>query len=132
MKLKNFITIVSFIALGLVSILPPIIQGYWYPNLSDDTANHLSVILRLVNGTLPSFEFRYLGYAIIGYPMYWISQLFNIEMTTLFLWLHCLIPLIAGAVLYFVFSQLVNWITGLLMLIIPVFVSGASVYYMYY
>lgn len=100
--------------------------------MSDDTANHLNVIERLVSGTLPEFEFRYLGYAMIGFPMYWLSELTSISMASLFNWLHILLPFFIGLALYFVFSRLVNWITGLLMLIIPIFVSGASIYYLYY
>lgn len=122
----------SFAVLVLVTILPALIYGYVYPNMSDDTANHLSVILRMVNGTLPDFEFRYLGYAIIGYPLYWISEITNISMVSLFNWFHILIPIVIGGVLYFVFSRLINWVAGLFALIIPVYISSASVYYMYF
>lgn len=132
MKRKRIIVISCFVLLLLVCIIPVLMYNYDYPNIGDDTASHYFVIQRLVNGTLPDFEFRYLGYAIIGYPLWAISQLFNIELFTLFNWFNILLPFFVGCALYFVFSRLINWVTGLLSLVILIFVAGASIYYLYY
>jgi len=128
---KNTIIIISFVGLFLVVVIPPIIYGYIYPNVSEDTANNINFITQMVNGTLPESDFRYWGYAILGYPLFYLSKLIHVEFNIVFTWFHALLPLFIGCTLYFVFSRLVNWVTGLLALVIPIFVSGATVYYIY-
>lgn len=131
MAKRRLITAGCFLALILVSVIPAVVHGYIYPNPSEDTANNMTFILQLCNGTLDSEGFRYWGYAILGYPLYYLSKLIGVEFTLVFTWFHVLLPVFIGATLYFVFSRLIGWIAGLLSMVIPVFVSGATVYYIY-
>lgn len=129
---RRVYTILALSAFGLAVILPAIIHGYIYPNMSDDTANHLITINRVVDGQTLTNEIRYLGYDYIGYPLHWISIITHLSMISVFNWFHILIPFFVGLTLWFVLTRLVNWQAGLLALVIPLFVSGAMVYYIYF
>jgi hypothetical protein len=131
MARKRLITLGCFLVLSLVSIIPAIVHQYIYPNPSEDTANNMTFIIQMANGTLPSSGFRYWGYAVIGYPLYYLSEFIHVEFTLVFTWFHVVLPIIIGGTLYFVFSRLINWTAGLLAMVIPLFVSGATVYYIY-
>lgn len=131
MKRKHYIIVSSFLLLLIICIIPTLVHGYIYPNGSEDTVRNMSVIVRMCEGTLPLFEFRFIGYAIIGFPLYYLAKFINVEFYMVFTWFHALLPLMVGSVLYFVISKLVNWRVALFSLVIPVLVSGASMYYIY-
>jgi hypothetical protein len=128
---KNKIITVCLVIFCLVIILPPIIHGYIYANLGDDTARHLNNIYRMQIGqSLPSYNYN--GFIYIGYPMALISRVFDISELTLFMAFNCLILLFIGIVLFVIITKLINWKVGLLALVIPIFVSGGMIEYAYW
>jgi hypothetical protein len=106
-------------------------HGYIYPNLGDDSVTHFNAMMRLGLSSPFDKDLSYYGYVYLGYPLQIISQLFNIKPIVVFLWMNVSILFTVGLTLYFVMSKLVNKEAGLLSLIIPTFVSGASLWYVY-
>lgn len=132
MKNKKIIVVLSFICLLLICIIPSIMHGYIYPNESEDTANNITTITQMYQGVLPDAKFRFIGYAILGYPLYFISSLIHVNFPIVFSWFHSLMPLFIGITLYWIFNKLIGFTAGLMSLIIPIFVSSSTIYYIYF
>lgn len=110
----------------VVIISPQLIHHYIYPNLSDDTATHLNTIL---DGLENPSSVSYAGSLYIGYPLSFVANLFHTSLYNAWMWFNLLILIPVGFTLYFVGSKLVNWQTGLMMLVVPIFVSGGIICY---
>lgn len=128
----QIIQYIVFLSFTLIIILPALIYHYVYPNLSDDTANHLISIERMISGDKNIIVMRYMAYVYIGYPMYYLSQLFHISMISIFNWVNILTPLMVGFTLYYVFNELIGRLAGYIAMIVPLFVSGTMLYYQYF
>ncbi len=127
---KKVIVPICFAIFILIVILPPIMYGYIYPNLGDDSATHLSRISKIVIGQ-PLVVERYGGYIYIGYPLVLVSNLTHISQMALWNWFNCLILIVVGAVFYFIVSKLFNWKFGLLALAMT-FISASVLEYVYW
>ena len=129
MKRRNLIIVACFLVYIAIVILPPLIYHYVYPNNNDDTIGHLNNIL--ANGLHNPFKanFIYAGYIYIGYPLLALSHFIHVSFYSVWVWFNLLIMLPVGFVLYFIGSKLVNWQTGLLMLLIPTVVAGGLMNY---
>jgi len=116
--LKRRLLIIScFILYAAIIILPPFIHHYIYPNLSDDTAN---LLLNMSHGLQ---NLNYAGSLYLYYPLSLISNVIHSSLYHVWMWFNLLILIPVGVVLYFIGSKLSDWKTGLLMLLIPIFVS---------
>lgn len=111
----------------LIIILPPIIHGYVYPNIGDDTAAHMNILDKIgffsSQDVSPVEQIRYGAIYIVGYPLDIINHFTGIDKDVLFLWFNYLALIGVGLSLFFVFKNLINFQAGLLALIIPIFTS---------
>jgi hypothetical protein len=126
LKRRNIIVALCFLAYIVIVILPPLIYHYVYPNNNDDTA---TLLLNIGYSFKSPASANYAGYLYLGYPLLWISHLIHTSLYQVWLWFNLLILIPVGFVLYFIGAKLVGWIGGLLMLSIPVFVSGGIMSY---
>lgn len=118
MSRSRKIEIISLFLFALTIILPPIIHGYIYPTMGDDSGMHMEI---LKNSNL--WNQLYFGYIIIGYPLKWFYDFTLINYNDLFLWFNFLVLIGVGATFYSVLSRLVNYKAGLFSLVIPFFIS---------
>ena len=81
------------------------------------------------NGLHNPSSVHYAGSLYLGYPLSFLASILHTSLYNVWLWFNLLILIPIGAVLYFIGSKLVDWKTGLLMLIIPTFVSGGILNY---
>lgn len=123
-------TIVGLLLFCVVVFLPPIIHGYAYPNIGDDSAMHLEAIDLLRVGDMT--KVGYLGIVLVGYPILWISSLTNIGIDPLFLWFSSLALVLVGITLYFVMRGLVNNQAGWLSLILVIFCAQGVLFQFYF
>jgi hypothetical protein len=127
---KRFVAMI-LIAFAAIIFLPPIIHGYVYPTLGQDTATHEEVFDKIKIGSpIPSFygagtNIRYSGYYLIGYPLDLINRITNISKDTLFFWFNYIALFGVGVSLFYIFKNLLGIYAGLLALFIPVFTSYA-------
>jgi DNA-directed RNA polymerase subunit M/transcription elongation factor TFIIS len=126
---KTLLTIIGLFLFSLIIILPPLIHGYVYPNIGDDTSVYLDRIELMGKGEV---SVQYTGYMLIGYPMLFMEKLLHWSIDTQFLWINYLVLIIAGLVLFFVFSKLVNKIAGVISLLTVIFCSQGVMYLFYY
>ena len=116
--LKRRILVIScFILYSAIIILPAIIHHYIYPNLSDDTAT------LLINMSYGLQKLNYAGSLYLYYPLSFIANAIHTSLYHVWMWFNLLILIPVGIVLYFIGNKLSDWRTGLLMLLIPIFVS---------
>lgn len=124
---NKILTIVALVLFCSVVLLPPIIHGYVYPNIGDDTAAHMNVLdqvgLFVIDDGSPIEQIRYAGLYIVGYPLDLISYVFNVSKDTLFLWFNFLALMGVGIILFVIFRDLIGLPAGLLALLIPIFTS---------
>jgi len=112
------IGILALVAYAVIILLPPIVHGYIYPCMGDDSALHLNIIK---NGDL--WNQLYYAYAVVGYPIRWLSGITGISINELFLGFSYISLVGVGWSFYFVLSRLVNREAGYLSLVLPSFVS---------
>lgn len=119
------LTVFLIVLFCALIMLPPIIHGYIYPTLGDDTADpHLATFDRILENVRtgePVGEVHYLAYPIVGYPMAYISEAFGVSIDDQFLWFNYIALVLVGLSCYFVVSRLVNRVAGLFALFLPVF-----------
>ncbi len=129
---KLCLAVLALVVFALIIVLPPIIHGYVYPSIGDDTAVHLNILDRVKIGSPVSvyfeeypevYQIRYYSYYIIGYPMDFISDVSGVSKDTLFFWFNYVALIGVGLSLFFIFKKLVNLSAGLLALLIPIFTS---------
>lgn len=126
----NIITFLGILVYCVIIILPPIIHGYVYPNLGDDSGVQLGAMEALRSGDMSGFG--YLGSLLVGIVIVWVSNSTNIGMSTLFLWFSFLSLVVAGIVLYFVMSRLINRKSGWLALILAIFCAQSVLFQFYF
>lgn len=130
MKIK-LLTILGLILFSIIIILPPIIHGYIYPNVGDDSAAHLEIIEKIQSGNADWYRFS-TSYKLVGYPVAWISNLTGINISSLFLWFNYISLIMVGIVLYLVFSRLISRIAGWIALILVLFSAQSALFQFYY
>ncbi len=112
------------VAFVLLILLPPIIHGYVYPNMGDDTAFHLEYFDSIKNG-IPATA-MYLGRMIAGYPLVWLSFLSGLSVDTLFLWFNFGVLCLIGIGAYLMVALIFNWQAGLLTIPLILFVTPST------
>lgn len=115
---QKLITYLCFAIFAAIIVLPPIIHGYIYPTMGDDSGMHLNILK-----TENLWNQLYFGYVVIGYPLKWFYDFTLINYNQLFLWLNYLVLIGVGFSFFFVLSRLVNWKAGLFALFIPFFIA---------
>ncbi len=124
-------TVVCLVLFCVVVMLPPIIHGYVYPNVGDDTAENLLVFDILKAGETPSSQFI-LSYKIVGYPIIYVSNLTGLSTDSLFLWFNYVALALIGITIYFVMSRLMTRRVGWLALVITLFCAQGILFQFYY
>ncbi len=119
---RKVIVIIALLIFSAIVLAPPIVHGYVYPNVGDDTANHMSVFDTVKIGA-PVPKLSNYAYYIVGYPLDAVSRVFQVDKDTLFLWFNFLALIGVGMTLCFVFTRLVGLTAGLLALVLPIFSS---------
>lgn len=119
---SKWLLIIALVAYTAVIFLPPIVQGYVYPNIGDDTAQQMNTFEGIRIGN-PIPEVNYYGYYIVGYPLDVLSRVFNVNKDTLFFWFNYLALFAVGISLFYIFKNLIGTTAGILALLIPMFVS---------
>jgi len=119
---SKWLLIIALVAFTAVIFLPPIVQGYVYPNIGDDTATHMNAFDKIIVGN-PIPRVNYYGYYIVGYPLDVLSRVFDVNKDTLFFWFNYLALFGVGVSLFYIFRNLMGTTAGVLALFLPVFVS---------
>ncbi len=119
---SKLISAVGLSLFCLIILLPPIIHGYVYPNIGDDTAMNLDTLDKIKIGA-PVLAVPYCAYYIIGYPLDIITRIFDVSNDILFFWFNYLALIGIGVSLFFIFKNLISLSAGLLALILPIFTS---------
>ena len=130
MNRQKLITIGALLLFSVVIFLPPTLYGYVYPNVGDDAAGHLVVLDAIKDGSTP--RFAYIAHVVIGYPLVWISNLFDISIDPVFLWFNFTALALVGISLYFVVSRLVNKQAGWLALALTLFGAQGILFQFYF
>lgn len=125
-------TIIGLICFAMVILIPPLIYGYVYPNIGDDSAEHLNHLTDMVVYDYQPFGNVYTGYLFVAYPIKWLHQQFGWDVDTMFLWTNYIALILVGVVLYSVFSKLVDRKTGWLALLVALFCSQGLLFQFYY
>ncbi len=126
---SRWITIVGLSLFCAIILTPPIMHGYIYPTIGDDTAAHMNILDQI--GFFASEEInplesiRYGAIYIVGYPLDIVSHVFDVDNDTLFLWFNYLALIGVGISLFFIFRRLIGLPAALLSLLIPIFTSYA-------
>lgn len=131
LKKRWLVEIIGLALFGLIVFLPPIIHGYVYPNIGDDTAVNLGVIERIWAGEL-GLKTAYLAYMIVGYPLMFLSELLGKSLDVLYLWFSFGALAAVGITVYLVISRLVSRLAGWLALLLSVFSAQGLLYFFYY
>jgi hypothetical protein len=117
---------------SVVIIIPPIMHGYVYPNIGDDSAMHLAMLDDMGEKGIAPFGKVYFGYAMVSYPILYLSRLTGVGVDTIFMWFNYAALILVGITVYFVMARLVNRETGWLALVITVFCSQSILSQFYY
>ena len=120
---RNLIVISCFIIFIAIILFPPIVYHYIYPNINDDTAT--------LFGSLISHNYPYTGFVYIGVPLLWLAKLIHVSSFHVWMWFNLVALIPCGVALYFIGTKLFNWKIGLMMLFVPIFVSGGILEYQY-
>ena len=131
MTRNKLLTIIGLSLFCAVVFLPPLIHGYVYPNIGDDTAGHLAIFDKMQGGTIRP-QMLYLGYVIVGYPLVFVSSLVGADINILFLWFNFVALAGVGLTVYFVISGLVDRLTGWLALLIVLFSAQGILFQFYF
>jgi hypothetical protein len=121
---KSHITLIVIGVYSLIIFLPPIIYGYVYPNNGDDTAFHLAYFDKIRAGieSIPN----YFGQKMVGYPLVWISDLTNIKIDTLYLWVNLISLWLVGISNYILVRKYISWYAGLISIPMVMFVVPST------
>jgi hypothetical protein len=120
---RNLIVISCFIVFVTIILFPPIAYHYIYPNINDDTAT--------LFGSLVAHNYPYAGFVYIGVPLLWLAKLIHVSSFHVWMWFNLAALIPCGVALYFIGTKLFNWKIGLIMLFVPIFVSGGILEYQY-
>jgi hypothetical protein len=123
--MKQKYTLIALVVYALVIILPPLIQGYSYPNIGSDTAAHEAILdnIKIDSPAFSSPDIRYGSYYAVGYPLDIISRLTSASKDTLFFWFNYVSLIAIGFGLFFIFKNLISLTAGMMALLIPIFTS---------
>ena len=124
MKNKKYIIIACLLLYVIIMILPPLIHGYVYPNGGDDTAYHLKYFESLK--TDEGGKMLYLGRVMVGYPLLWFSDTFNLSIDALFLWFNYIALTGVGLAVYLLVSNLTDWKAGLVSIPLVMFCTVST------
>lgn len=116
---KKVIILLCLVVFVLIVMLPPLMYGYVYPNMSDDSAHHLAFIENIKNGE--SVSVLYAGQYIVAYPIIWLNSWTGVSINALFMWFNFIILALVGIILFFVIKSLVGWVAGLVALVFLMF-----------
>jgi len=130
MKVR-ILTIVGLAVYGVIILLPPIIHGYVYPNVGDDSGGYLAVFDAMQRGVIKP-QVQYAGYILVGYPLVFLSNVTSVDIDVIFLWFNFAVLVVVGLVLYFVMTRLVNRLAGWLALLLVIFCSQGILLQFYY
>ncbi len=131
MTKAKILTIIGLLLFCVVVFLPPIIHGYVYPNIGDDTSGQLAIFDSMQRGIIRP-QLQYLGYAIVGYPLVFVSSLVGVEINILFLWFNYTVLALVGVTLYLVMSKIAGSLTGWLSLLIVLFCTQGLLFQFYF
>ena len=132
MRKSNIVTVIGLILFCVIIILPPLIHGYVYPGIGDDSAVHLNMMNLMINeGYNPVFH-MYFGYSFVAYPIIWLHQWLGWSIDTIYLWFSYSMLILSGLVIYFAISRLINKFAGWLALLIVLFCSQSVLFQFYY
>jgi hypothetical protein len=131
MKKGRLLTALGLALFCIIIILPPLIHGYIYPNVGDDTASHLQVLDMMKRGDPISSQFA-ISYKVVGYPLFWIGDLTGWSMDALFLWFNYAALALIGLTIYLVMSRLAGRRAGWLSLVITLFCAQGILFQFYY
>ena len=123
---RNIIILSCFAIFCAIVVFPPIAYHYIYPNINDDTATLFSVLI-----TKNPTNFPYAGMIYVGYPVLWLAKLIHANSFNVWMWFNLLVLIPCGVALYFIGTKLFNWKIGLMMMFVPIFVSGGILEYQY-
>jgi hypothetical protein len=131
MRKVRLLTALGLALFCVVIMLPPLIHGYVYPNVGDDTASHLRAFDMMKAGEPISSQFI-LSYKIVGTPIIWVSGLTGWSMDALFLWFNYAALALIGLTIYLVMSRLAGRRAGWLALVITLFCAQGILFQFYY
>lgn len=131
MNRNKLLTIIGLLLFCIVVFLPPLMHGYVYPNIGDDTAVYVAKFNEMKEGGL-QISVQYLAYVLVGYPIIFVSDILDTSIMTVFLWFNYLALALVGITIYFVISRLVGRITGWVALALTVFCAQGLMYLFYY
>ncbi len=126
MNKSKVIIIVGLVVFCIIIVLPPIMRGYVYPNIGDDTAAHMNILDTIglfAPGNENLEQIRYSAIYIVGYPLDLVSHIFSVSKDTLFFWFNYLALIGVGLSLFFIFKDLVSLSAGIVALVLPIFTS---------
>lgn len=128
MKPTHKITLVVLAVFSLIILLPPIIYGYVYPSAGDDSAEHMRIIgqIDLSNPFSKSVHYLYAGQWIVGLPLVAFGKITGLNLPVTFLWFNYLVFIGVVITYYLIFSRLFNQLTGIIAIILGVFLSIAN------
>ena len=123
--MKRWATPLIIIVYLLIILLPPLINGYIYPTLGDDSAEHLHFIDNLKNGNQGAL---YFGQYITNYSLIWIENFTHISTDTLFLWFNFLSFAASGLVVAVMLKNFVGFSVALVISLLVLFSTGATMH----
>ena len=101
---RKLIITIGLLLFCAIILFPPIVHGYVYPNIGDDTAMHMGVFDKIEVGA-PILILPYCAYYVVGYPLDIISRIFDVDKDTLFFWFNYLALIGVGVSLFFIFKS---------------------------
>ncbi len=131
MNRGRIITIFGLLLFCVIVILPPLIHGYIYPTVGDDTAAHLAIFDRIKAGTYGNVP-MILSYRVIGYPLAWVSNWSGLSVDVLFLWFNYIALILIGLTIYIVVARLIDKKAGWLALVVTLFGAQGILFQFYY
>ena len=131
MNKGKILTIGLLLLFCVIVILPPIIHGYVYPNLGDDSSVHLASFDKIRDGVFVWTRLS-ISYGLVGYPMAWISNQTGWSINAIYLWFCYIALIMIGITIYIVMSKLVNKVAGWLSLILTLFCAQGILFQFYY
>lgn len=111
--------------MAAIILAPPIIYGYIYPNIGDDTAEHLKAFEEMDKGIFPSDVYPgiYSGQLHIGRAVNFISEVTDLDRNALFLWFNFVVLIVVAITTMGFAWRLANKWAGLITPFVLLFVS---------
>lgn len=125
---EHKIALIILLAINILLTIPILVKGYIYPIAATDILRHTTTISQMEFGK-PMPEMLYIGQAIIGYPLNYISKLSGIDLIPLLIILNILAIIASGLTIYLILSKLVNKKTGILSILIVLLCSQGLITY---